>query len=220
MAGLCESGNEPPGSLKTTSLKEEKFRVRYCICQERRQQAILPCEFQKLRMPEAGARLENLRPVRVGRRMERVKWTVRIRRKNDAETNQEEEEEKELVWSLAENTLPTEGCTGRNGITPTAELQREKGILRVPIKTGKARMGLIAEWINQANPPLVTSRRIPRDDTNEFHSSFTNLIKRRIAMAKEHLLRNSGKKTKKETSEVLSMEGGILWGRNMDITTK
>ncbi|KAJ4450284.1 hypothetical protein ANN_01704 [Periplaneta americana] len=32
---------------------------------------------------------------------------------NDAETNQEEE--KELVWSMAEKKLPTEGCTGRNG---------------------------------------------------------------------------------------------------------
>ncbi|KAJ4443524.1 hypothetical protein ANN_05196 [Periplaneta americana] len=52
MAGLCEGGNEPPGSLKAS-------------------------------------------------------------KKNDAETDQEEE--KELVGSLAEKKLPTEGCTGRNG---------------------------------------------------------------------------------------------------------
>ncbi|KAJ4447988.1 hypothetical protein ANN_09998 [Periplaneta americana] len=34
-------------------------------------------------------------------------------RKNDAETDQEEK--KELIGSLAEKKLPTEGCTGRNG---------------------------------------------------------------------------------------------------------
>ncbi|KAJ4439153.1 hypothetical protein ANN_15110 [Periplaneta americana] len=46
----------------------------------------------------------NARPL-----LSRKEW----RRKNDAETDQEEE--KELVGSLAEKKLPTEGCTGRNG---------------------------------------------------------------------------------------------------------
>ncbi|KAJ4437845.1 hypothetical protein ANN_13783 [Periplaneta americana] len=40
-------------------------------------------------------------------------WRRTEERKNDAETDQEEE--KELVGSLAEKKLPTEGCTGRNG---------------------------------------------------------------------------------------------------------
>ncbi|KAJ4440190.1 hypothetical protein ANN_08328 [Periplaneta americana] len=53
MAGLCEGGNEPSGSLKA-------------IC-----------------------------------------------KKNDAETDQNEE--KELAGSLGEKKLPSEGCTGRNG---------------------------------------------------------------------------------------------------------
>ncbi|KAJ4449957.1 hypothetical protein ANN_01364 [Periplaneta americana] len=49
-----------------------------------------------------------------------MKWTERIRtgesgrRKNDAETDQEEK--KELAWSLAEKKLPTEGCIGRNSL--------------------------------------------------------------------------------------------------------
>ncbi|KAJ4449210.1 hypothetical protein ANN_00607 [Periplaneta americana] len=47
----------------------------------------------------------------IWRRMERVKWTDRIR--NEAETDQEEE--KELIGSLAEKKLPTEGCIGSNG---------------------------------------------------------------------------------------------------------
>ncbi|KAJ4439079.1 hypothetical protein ANN_15036 [Periplaneta americana] len=42
----------------------------------------------------------------------------------------------------------------------------KKGILCVPNKTGKARMGLIPEWKKQANPPPVISRRTPQDDTN------------------------------------------------------
>ncbi|KAJ4433330.1 hypothetical protein ANN_15589 [Periplaneta americana] len=42
----------------------------------------------------------------------------------------------------------------------------KKGILCVPNKTGKAQMRLIPEWKKQANPPPVTSRSTPRDDTN------------------------------------------------------
>ncbi|KAJ4449335.1 hypothetical protein ANN_00733 [Periplaneta americana] len=37
---------------------------------------------------------------------------------------------------------------------------------------------------------------------------------------KKDLLRTSGKRTKEETSEVLCVECGIVWGKNMDITKR
>ncbi|KAJ4433177.1 hypothetical protein ANN_15434 [Periplaneta americana] len=59
----------------------------------------------------------------IWRRMERVKWTDRIRNEAVLERVSEErmtqktdqEEEQKLTGSLAEKKLPTEGYTGRNG---------------------------------------------------------------------------------------------------------
>ncbi|KAJ4436070.1 hypothetical protein ANN_18697, partial [Periplaneta americana] len=55
----------------------------------------------------------------IWRRMEHVKWTDRIRTKAVFERVNEgrmmlKEEKKELVKSLAEKKLPTEGCTRKN----------------------------------------------------------------------------------------------------------
>ncbi|KAJ4437888.1 hypothetical protein ANN_13827 [Periplaneta americana] len=50
--------------------------------------------------------------------------------------------------------------------TSLSIIRLKKDILCVPNKTGRARMGLIPEWKKQVNPPPVTSRRTPRDDTN------------------------------------------------------
>ncbi|KAJ4439519.1 hypothetical protein ANN_07643 [Periplaneta americana] len=124
MAGLCEGGNEPSGSLKVSKkskgeqqwqrklliekgansrISGKKLRkrvVKYFVWSV----ALYGAETWTLRRSEE-KRLEAFE-MWIWRRMERVKWTDRIRN---------EKEKKELVGSLAEKKLPTEECTGRNG---------------------------------------------------------------------------------------------------------
>ncbi|KAJ4434916.1 hypothetical protein ANN_23487 [Periplaneta americana] len=92
MAGLCEGGNEPPGSLKATC---------YRPCSEL--VTGLGCVFHKHTPPgnTNKSRQDQQQPV--------LKMADK-RLKHD-----NEKEKKKLVGSLAEQKLPTEGCTGRNG---------------------------------------------------------------------------------------------------------
>ncbi|KAJ4438885.1 hypothetical protein ANN_14839 [Periplaneta americana] len=89
MAGLCEGGNEPPGSLKAVIRRSEEKRIE---------------AFEMW----------------IWRRKECVKWTDRIRNEAVLERVGEERmmlkltRKKELLGSLTEKKLPTEGCTGRN----------------------------------------------------------------------------------------------------------
>ncbi|KAJ4433479.1 hypothetical protein ANN_15782 [Periplaneta americana] len=101
MAGLCEGDNEPPGSLKAS-----KFVAN-------------DSGYRTLRRSEE----KRLEALEMWRRMERVKWTDRIRNETVLERVDEErmmlivirKKIKELVGSLSEKKLPTERCNKRNG---------------------------------------------------------------------------------------------------------
>ena len=70
----------------------------------------------------------------IWRRMERVKWTDKIKKCNCAgksgrrkdNAGNDKEEEKKLDGSLAKKELPVEGCSGRNG--KREEGSRQKNI--------------------------------------------------------------------------------------------
>ncbi|KAJ4429945.1 hypothetical protein ANN_22149 [Periplaneta americana] len=111
MAGLCEGGNEPPGSLKA-------------ICNLPRPGIEPgPLGFAARRTNRYSTVVDSAAPIlQLGEFPNPHRLT--ILRKNDAETDQKEE--KELVGSLAEKKLPTEGCTGRNG--ERVKSSREKKI--------------------------------------------------------------------------------------------
>ncbi|KAJ4442685.1 hypothetical protein ANN_04274 [Periplaneta americana] len=59
---------------------------------------------------------------------------------------------------------------------------------------------------------------LKRKTVKNFMSFLAVLIN--TAKKKEYLLRTSGKRTKEKTSEVLCVGCGMVWGRNMDITTR
>ncbi|KAJ4434472.1 hypothetical protein ANN_23034 [Periplaneta americana] len=176
MAGLCEGGNEPPGSLKAikatitisatmqlilrgghnrffkNNFKFTRTELALQHCERKdaspylimrilayfyacttngfyypstdavhkdKQKSLMLAgnEFQSL--GRAIVKEDEYEEVRWDGIVSIVSWRERVfrlwweERKNDAETDQEEE--KELVGSLTEKKLPTEGCTGRNG---------------------------------------------------------------------------------------------------------
>ncbi|KAJ4447069.1 hypothetical protein ANN_09058 [Periplaneta americana] len=94
MAGLCEGGNEPPGSLKA----KEEMILRNMLLELNDS-----CEQYGMKI-----NANKTKTMVTGRKIKRVN----LRILNEAV---EQEEENELVGSLAEKKLPTEGCAGRNG---------------------------------------------------------------------------------------------------------
>ncbi|KAJ4435401.1 hypothetical protein ANN_18016 [Periplaneta americana] len=95
MAGLCEGGNEPPGSLKASKRVFGK-----------------PPRIQYPRAATGG----NYKVCTRKQIFLEEKLALKVdptSRKNDAETDQKEK--RELAGSLTEKKLLTEGCTGRNG---------------------------------------------------------------------------------------------------------
>ncbi|KAJ4431344.1 hypothetical protein ANN_19941 [Periplaneta americana] len=118
MTGLCEGGNEPPGFFE-------------CQCATRR----------SIRVREPPACLSRLRHLPAGLKLRSGAGSIPLgliiwlgfsevfpnrkvnARKNDAETDQEEE--KKLFGSLTEKKLPTEGCTGRNGEREKSSRQKK-----------------------------------------------------------------------------------------------
>ncbi|KAJ4447028.1 hypothetical protein ANN_09016 [Periplaneta americana] len=94
MAGLCEGGNEPAGPLKVickfaddlTLLAEDEMILRDMLLELNNS-----CEQYGMKI-----NANKTKTMVIGRKTKK-------------------EEEKELVESLAEKKLPTEGCSGRNG---------------------------------------------------------------------------------------------------------
>ncbi|KAJ4433295.1 hypothetical protein ANN_15554 [Periplaneta americana] len=120
------------------ALSESAMRISYKICHEiaRELKTINEDEFSKRCLIILAG---ELCPQQVGE-VEAIRLSRRtvVRRlqvgekKNNAETDQEEE--MELVGSLAEKKLPTEGCTGRNGrsLRDINRNGRVDGIRRLP----------------------------------------------------------------------------------------
>ncbi|KAJ4428284.1 hypothetical protein ANN_24302 [Periplaneta americana] len=112
MAGLCESGNEPPGSLKSKAATDSlRTSVRpwpdnWPVETARRDGNIN----KNLIFKGEGGTNEKKR--KKHRDLPQSLKKLQKGRKNDAETDQKEE--KELVGSLIEKKLPSEGRTGRN----------------------------------------------------------------------------------------------------------
>ncbi|KAJ4447600.1 hypothetical protein ANN_09607 [Periplaneta americana] len=130
----------------------------------------------------------------IRRRLERVKWTDRIRNEAMLEGMGEErmtlklnlKEKKELVGSLAGKKLSAEGCTGLNG-------EREKSSTRKKA-TIRSNMNCCQE----------VKRKI-------------GIARKGLNRKKEHLLRTSGKRTKEETTEVLYEGVTYLLSKNLKV---
>ncbi|KAJ4448949.1 hypothetical protein ANN_00341 [Periplaneta americana] len=105
--GLREGGNEPPGSLKARFLAVASWSKASRLGLAFRNARWFESSWGKKLAHEISTCVWDRCPPSI------VMHLGSYDRKNDAETDQEEE--KELVGSLSEKKLPTEGCTGRNG---------------------------------------------------------------------------------------------------------
>ncbi|KAJ4431433.1 hypothetical protein ANN_20030 [Periplaneta americana] len=105
MAGLCEGGNEPPGSLKSSI---GAFGTKYRPYERKNGIRLETREMRFLRLL-----IDVMLRDRISNKKIKEQLETEASFKNVAETDQEEE--KDLVGSLAEKKLPIEGCTGRNG---------------------------------------------------------------------------------------------------------
>ncbi|KAJ4442996.1 hypothetical protein ANN_04644 [Periplaneta americana] len=151
MTGLCEGDNEPPGSLKA-------------ICNL---QKINPnCLFDLSLFSEPLRALPSFLRAWDHVTLNRDRLQESHRQLNCGERSQTSSE---LFWEEYIITLSNAkysyvkiiGACKKRGFVIS-----KKSTLRVPNKTGKARIGLIPEWKKQANPPPVTSLRTLRHDTN------------------------------------------------------